>query len=84
MPKNRTKLATPADIKQQLAANNLLRGERPETILAIKFDAANDNAALYTDPGDFATALRTAVDSLIAGRYNVYDAWSRCGPWFVR
>ena len=23
------------------------------------------------------------VDSRIAGRYNVYDAWSRCGPWFV-
>ena len=60
MPKNRIKLATPADIKQQLAANNLLRGERPETILAIKFDAANDNAALYTNPQDFSEFIKLA------------------------
>ena len=56
MPKNRIKLATPAEIKQQLVANNLLRGSRPETILASNFDAANYNAALYTNPEDFVAA----------------------------
>ena len=58
MPKNRIKLATPPEIQQQLVANNLLRGSRPETILASTFDAANDNAALYTNPEDFAASLR--------------------------
>jgi hypothetical protein len=70
MGKNRTTL-TSCRIQR-----NLLRGERPETILAKNFDVANENAAIYTNPQDFAASLKAAVAKMILKGFRTFKAGS--------
>ena len=78
MPKNRIKFATPAEIHQQLLSNNLLRRSRTAPILSSAFNAALDipSMPIFTDTGDFATALRTTVDSLILKGFDTFKSGS--------
>ena len=70
MGKNRTTL-TSCRIQR-----NLLRGARPETIPTENFDVANDNAAIYTNPQDFAASLKAAVDKMILKGFRTFKAGS--------